>query len=55
LNRDKAGLDFFWLKDQSLNDLENLPDPYIIAAEIIDEMEAALLNFRSVLLTLEKF
>jgi len=54
LNRDKASLDIFWLKDQSLNDLENLPEPDILAAEIIDEMEAGLLNFRSVLQALEK-
>lgn len=54
LSRDKASLDIFWLKDQSLNDLENLPEPDILAAEIIDEMEAGLLNFRSVLQALEK-
>ncbi len=54
LSRDKASLDIFWLKDQSLNDLENLPEPDILAAEIIDEMEAGLVNFRSVLQALEK-
>ena len=32
--RDKANLDIFWLKDESLEDSANLPDPDIIAAEI---------------------
>jgi len=31
---DKANLDIFWLKDESLEDSANLPDPDIIAAEI---------------------
>lgn len=53
LSRDKASLDIFWLKDQSLNDLEDLPDPDILVAEIIDEMEAGLQSFRSVLLSIE--
>ena len=33
ISRDKASLDIFWLKDESLEDSENLPDPDIIAAE----------------------
>src|SRR6266513_526280 len=32
--RDKLNLDIFWLKDESLEDCANLPDPDIIAAEI---------------------
>ena len=46
--RDKASLDIFWLKDDSLDDLENLPPPDVLAQEIIDHMEAALLAFREV-------
>jgi len=46
INRDKASLDIFWLKDQSLEDSENLPDPGIIAREIVDDLEAALEQFR---------
>ncbi len=34
---DKTNLDIFWLKDDSLTDLDNLPEPAIIAAEIIGE------------------
>ena len=47
--RDKTNLDIFWLKDKSLADLENLPDPDILASEIIENIEASLENFREVL------
>lgn len=40
--RDKASLDIFWLKDKSLEDTENLPEPGVIAAEIVEDLEAAL-------------
>jgi type I restriction enzyme M protein len=45
LARDKASLDIFWLRDESLADSDNLPDPDVIAAEIIDELRAALDEF----------
>jgi type I restriction enzyme M protein len=48
INRDKASLDIFWLKDDSLEDSENLPDPDIIAAEIVEDLEAALEQFREI-------
>src|SRR5690606_34473151 len=35
--RDKTNLDIFWLKDKSLADLDNLPDPDILANEIIEK------------------
>jgi type I restriction enzyme M protein len=44
--RDKASLDIFWLKDDSLEDSSNLPNPDIIAQEIVDDLEAALEQFR---------
>ncbi len=34
--RDKTGLDIFWLKDKSLTDLDNLPEPDELAEEIIE-------------------
>ena len=46
--RDKTSLDLFWLKDKSLTDLDNLPDPEILASEIIENLEAALANFKNV-------
>ena len=46
--RDKTNLDIFWLKDDSLEDTENLPAPDILAGEIVEQLEAALEEFRSV-------
>jgi hypothetical protein len=47
--RDKASLDIFWLKDQSLEESENLPAPAVLAAEIVEDLEAALEQFREIL------
>ena len=44
--RDKASLDIFWLKDGILTDSDNLPPPDVIAQEIVDDLEAALEQFR---------
>ena len=46
--RDKANLDILWLKDESLEDSENLPAPALLAAEIVESLEAALAEFRAV-------
>ena len=48
VSRDKASLDIFWLKDDSLEDSENLPDPGILAQEIVEDLEAALGLFREI-------
>jgi type I restriction enzyme M protein len=47
--RNKADLDVFWLKDKSLTDLDNLPEPEQLAEEIIETLEAGLSSFRAVL------
>lgn len=46
--RDKANLDILWLKDDSLEDSDNLPPPAELAAEIVESLEAALAEFRAV-------
>ena len=46
--RDKTSLDIFWLKDKSLADLDNLPEPDDLAAEIIENLEAGLACFREI-------
>ena len=46
LARDKVNLDIFWLRDDSLADNENLPAPDVIAAEIVEDLEVALEQFR---------
>ena len=50
--RDKASLDIFWLRDESLEDTANLPAPGIIAAEIVKDLEAALAEFVEIVLAL---
>ncbi len=46
INRDKASLDIFWLKDESLEESENLPNPDIIAREIVEDLQDALAQFQ---------
>ena len=41
-------LDIFWLKDESLEDSENLPDPQTLAMEIVENLESALEQFNSI-------
>ena len=48
MQRDKISLDIFWLKDESLEDAENLPDPDVLASEIADNLESALEQFSSI-------
>jgi type I restriction-modification system DNA methylase subunit len=48
MQRDKVSLDIFWLKDESLEDSENLPPPDIIAREIAENLESALEQFSSI-------
>jgi type I restriction enzyme M protein len=48
LKRDKVSLDIFWLKDESLEDLENLPEPQVIASEIRENLESALEQFKEI-------
>jgi type I restriction enzyme M protein len=45
LARDKASLDVFWLKDEALEASANLPAPDVIAAEIVEDLRAALAAF----------
>ena len=52
--RDKTNLDVFWLKDKSLADLDNLPDPDILANEIIENIEAGLESFKEIMETLNE-
>ncbi len=52
--RDKANLDIFWLRDESLEDSANLPAPEVLAQEIADDLEAALEQIRGVLNGLEE-
>ncbi len=48
LKRDKLNMDITWLKDDSLDDIDSLPSPDVIAAEIVENLQAALEAFQSV-------
>ncbi|MDP9040581.1 MAG: N-6 DNA methylase, partial [Bacteroidota bacterium] len=52
--RDKTSLDITWLKDDSLTDLDTLPDPDVLALEIIENLEAGLESFRAIIAALAK-
>jgi type I restriction enzyme M protein len=43
--RDKVNLDIIWLRDESLDDTSTLPAPAVLAAEIVEELVAALAQF----------
>lgn len=48
IKRDKTSLDIFWLRDESLEDSENLPDPGMLAVEIVEDLQAALDQFAEI-------
>ena len=48
MQRDKANLDIFWLKDDSLEDSENLPEPEVLARKIVENLQSALEEFQSI-------
>jgi type I restriction enzyme M protein len=52
--RDKTSLDISWIKDKSLADLDNLPDPDVLAEDIVENLEAALGSFREIIASLKK-
>ena len=51
-NRDKASLDICWLRDERLKQSDNLLDPDILAQEIVEDLEAALEQFREIAIDL---
>lgn len=48
VERDKINLDIFWMKDDNLIDLDNLPEPDILINDIIENIESALANFKTI-------
>ncbi len=54
IKRDKINLDIFWLKDESLEDSANLPAPEVIAADIVEDLQAALAQFAEIANDLKK-
>ena len=54
VQRDKANLDMFWLKDESFENSENLPPPGVLARDIVENLESALEQFTSISEDLEE-
>lgn len=54
LQRDKTNLDIFWVKDQSLADLDNLPEPEELADDIMENLQSALQCFAELQADLQK-
>jgi len=50
--RDKTSLDIFWIRDQTLADLDNLPDPDVLAEEIIENLEAGVESFKQIMVSI---
>ncbi len=48
LKRDKLSLDLFWLRDSSLEDADGLPEPDILARSIVEDLQAALVQFAAI-------
>jgi type I restriction enzyme M protein len=46
-------LDINWLKDDSLEDADSLPEPQVLATEAITELEAVVDDLREVLALME--
>ena len=52
LKRDNTSLDIFWIKDESLEDLENLPEPKVIAEDITENLKSALDSMKQIMASL---
>jgi type I restriction enzyme M protein len=48
MNRDNVNLDIFWLRDKSLEDSDDLPEPDVLAQEIADDLQTALEQFTAI-------
>lgn len=52
VKRDKLNLDISWLRDESLEDVEKLPAPDVLARSIVEDLQAALDQFKAIALDL---
>ena len=52
IERDKTSLDITWLKDESLTDLDNLPDPDVLAADILENLESSIESLKEIMGTI---
>jgi type I restriction enzyme M protein len=54
LARDKVNLDIVWMKDDSVTNAEDLPEPMLIAEEILSNLQAAFDEIQAVMEALSK-
>ncbi len=52
IERDKTSLDITWIKDKSLTDLDNLPDPDLLANDIIENLKSGIESFEEIMVTI---
>ena len=52
-NRDKASPNNCTLREESFEEFDNLPDPDVLAQEIVEDLEAALEQFREIVADLD--
>ena len=52
IERDKTSLDISWIKDKSLTDLDNLPDPDVLANDIIENLKSGIESFEEIMLAI---
>jgi type I restriction enzyme M protein len=53
IERDKTSLDITWIKNKSLTDLDNLPDPDVLAEEIIENLQSGIDSFKEIMLKMK--
>jgi type I restriction enzyme M protein len=53
VERDKTSLDITWIKDKSLTDLDNLPDPDLLASDIIENLKSGIESFEEIMLSIK--
>ncbi len=47
--RDKVNLDIFWLRDESLEETASLPEPDVLAEQIIEDLHEIVAELQGVL------
>jgi type I restriction enzyme M protein len=52
IERDKTSLDISWIKDKSLTDLDNLPDPDVLANDIIENLQGGIDSFKEIMVAI---
>lgn len=54
IERDKTSLDITWIKEKSLTDLDNLPDPDVLANDIIKNLKSGIESFEEIMQTINE-